>query len=154
MPRYSASNSKTNTASATVPMWNVCNPPATAAYRRGALYQIIIGSDATPADVAAKFVLQRTTADGTISTSFTPVAIDPADPAAVNVCNLTWSVNPTITASSDLLTIGMNGRATVIWTAPPYGEIRWAATAEYGVALMSIVASTAQNYNFNEFWEE
>lgn len=153
MARYSASNSKTNTASATVPMWNVCNPPS-GTLRRGALYQLIIGSDATPADVAAKFVLQRTTADGTISTAFTATALDPADPAAIEVCNLTWSVNPTITASSDLLTIGMNGRATVIWTAPPYGEIRWPATAEYGVALMCTVASTAQNFNFNEFWEE
>jgi hypothetical protein len=150
MRRYSGYVSATNTASATVPMLNLTGGTTT----RLRIGDIIIGSNATPADNYAQFALRRTSAAGTTSATFTPTALDPADPAAAAVFATAWSVNPTITASSDLLEVSMNQRATFRWVAAPDSEIIVPATAGAGVALMSVATSGNASYTHTVLWQE
>jgi hypothetical protein len=112
------------------------------------------GSDATPADAATKLGFRRTTARGTQSASVTPTALDGADPASLLNYDTTWNINPTITASSELLQIAHNQRATFRWVAQPDGELVIPATTAAGLALMSIVASATANYAWTTHWQE
>jgi hypothetical protein len=118
------------------------------------VYDFISGSDATPADNATKFSFRRTSARGTQSTSVTPNAIDPADPASLATYDTAWSVNPTITANSDLLQVAHNQRATFRWVAAPDSEIIIAATSGAGIALMAVVASATANFAWTTLWQE
>ena len=149
---YHAYVSATNTVSTTVPMWNLTG--GTTFQVR--LLQIIIGASTTPADFAARFVIRRTSVAGTTSTTVTPNPIESSTGiiAANAVFATAWSVNPTITANSDLLWIPMNARATPIWTPPPDLKIQSDAAAGDGLAMLSAVASTAQAYDFTVFWAE
>src|SRR5436190_12548301 len=99
---YSVDFNKTNTASTTVPMGQLTVSTST----RARIWEIICGSDAV-ADNAVKYQAQKASARGTSSTSVTPTALDPADPAALCTFDTAWSGNPTLTASAFLLTIGM-----------------------------------------------
>ena len=148
--KYNGFSNATNTASTTVPMFSLTGTSTT----RVRVYDIISGSDATPADNAAKFAIRRTTANGTTSTTVTPTALDPADPASAVTYTTAWSANPTITASSDLLQFAHNMRSTFRWVAVPGGELVIPATAGAGLALMAVVTTTAANYAWTTHWEE
>lgn len=148
--RYNGFSNATNTVSTTVPMFNLVG----ATSRRLRIYDFVVGSDATPADAACKYSFRRTSARGTQSASVVATALDPADPTAVGLYDTAWSGNPTITASSDLLQIPMNQRATFRWIAVPGGELLVPATSGAGIALMSAVASATANYAFSTHWEE
>lgn len=149
--RYAVAGNGTNTASATVPLNNIT---ATAAVRPR-IYDLSMGSDATPADNAAKYALQRASARGTQSTSITPQALDSADPAATLTSDTAWTVNPTLTASAFLLQWAQNQRATYRWVAAPYSELIIPATAGAGLALMSlVVGGSAVNMAYSILIEE
>src|SRR3954463_4319344 len=120
--RYSGAGQDTNTAATTI-----VELRSTTAIRPR-IYDFILGSDATPADNAAEYVLQRTTTAGT-STSFTPVALDPGDPASLASFGQAHSAEPTYTAAALLLDIATNQRATFRWVAAPGGELVLPAAA-------------------------
>lgn len=147
---FGAVTSKTNTASATTPMWNLVG----AATRRLKIFEIIAACDATPADEAATFALMRTTARGTQSTTVAPNKLDPEAPASIATLDDTWSVDPTITTDSELLQFAMNQRATFRWVARPGSEIIVPATASNGIALVSVVATSPANFVFTVLWGE
>lgn len=111
---------------------------------RPSIYDIIIGSDATPADNASRFNFQRQTTSGT-ATAITPQAIDPADPAAQALGYQQSTVGGTLTASAFLLTIALNQRASFRWVAAPGSELRIPATSGSGLGILPQV-NTA-NYN-------
>lgn len=149
--KYNGFSNATNTASSTVPMYNITG----ATTFRLRLYDWLSGSDATPADAATKLAFQRTTTVGTTSTSVTPTALDPADPASLAVYATGWTTtNPTITANSTVLQVAQNQRATFRWVAAPDGEIVVPATASNGLALVSVVASATANYAWTTQWIE
>ena len=76
------------------------------------------------------------------STSFTPVALDPGDPAATSTAAYTYtSTGPTLTSNAYLLEIGMNQRQFVRWIAAPGGELVIPATASNGIALLAASVS-------------
>lgn len=150
MRKYNGYSNATNTASTTVPMFTITG----ATTFRLRLYDFISGSDASPADNAAKFSFRRISSNGTTLATVTPNALDPADPASLAVYTTAWSVNPTITASSDLLQIPHNQRATVRWVAAPDGELVVPATSGAGLALMAVVTSSAVNYAWTSHWME
>lgn len=150
MRRYNGFSNATNTVSTTVPMFTIVANTTT----RGRIYDVISGSDATPADAATKLGFRRISARGTQSTSVTPTALDPADPAALLIYDTAWNINPTITASSEVLQVAHNQRATFRWVAVPDGEIIIPATSGAGLALMSIVASATANYAWTTHWQE
>lgn len=140
MPKYSIDGQDTNTATTTI-----LGVDAGATARRVKVYDLLLGSDATPADNAAEYNLQRYTVDGT-STAVTPQALDPADPAALAEAGEAHSVEPTYTANAVMLNIASNQRATIRWVAAPGGEIVVPATADNGVGLQSItVGGSAVN---------
>lgn len=107
---------------------------------RPSVYFIVIGSAATPADQASKFLVMRYTAAGT-ATAFTPIAHDPGDPAALASAGYNHTVEPTYTASSNLLQVSLNQQNTFKWeTLPQYG-LKAPATAANGIGLKSSSAT-------------
>lgn len=108
------------------------------------IYDMLLGSSATPADNALVWRVQRFTAAGT-TTAFTPLALDPADPAATLVAGVTATVEPTYTGSTYLFSIALNQRATHRWIADPDGPITLPATANNGAGLFVVHASFTGN---------
>lgn len=151
MPSFNVFHNATNTASATVPMLNLM---ATATSQIG-IYEINSGSDAT-ADNAVKYSVRRTSARGTQSATVTPTAADQnVTQAAVTTCDTTWNINPTITASSDVLQWGQHQRGTYRWVAYDYTKfLRTQAGTGKGLALMSVVVSSAFNGVFHLAFDE
>lgn len=121
---------------------------------RGRIYDIIIGSDATPADVAGEFNIIRGTVSGTGTGTVTPHAFDPADPAALLTAKQGTFTGQTKTATSEILMIALNQRATFRWVAVPDGEIVVPATSDNWVGLESIASSGTPNTNCSMAWQE
>ncbi len=107
---------------------------------RPVIYDLVVGSPATPADNALEFILQRYTAAGT-ATSVTPEPLDPADPAAIATAGQNHTAEPTYTSGKVLLDLVMNQRATQRWVPSPGREIKLPATAANGVGLQPVHAS-------------
>lgn len=97
------------------------------------LIDLMISSNATPADNSSEWLLQKSTAAGT-STAVTPKPLDDADPVAISTSGKNHSVEPTYTGVG-LLDIAHNQRATFRWIAAPNEEIIVAATASNGLGL-------------------
>lgn len=148
--RYNGTTAGTNTVSTTAPMFNIVG----ATTIRPRIYDINSGSDATPADAGVKFGFSRTTVNFGTPAAFTPVALDPADPASLALFSAPGGTAPTITATSNILTWTQNQRATFRWIAAPGGELVIPATAAAGICLLSIVASATANYAWGVHWEE
>lgn len=138
--RYNVFGSDTNTASTTILALT------SAATIRPRIYDLLLSSDATPADNAGNYSLKRYTAAGT-ATAVTPVALDPADPAALASAGKAHSAEPTYTAASDVLgPFAVNQRPTFRWVAYPEAEIVLPATAANGVGLLvNAIAGSAVN---------
>lgn len=120
---------------------------------RPRICDIIVGAGTTPADHATKFVLNRLTATGT-GTSFTPVALDPSDPAATFTSAYNHSSEPTYTASGYLLGFSMNQRSTFRWVAAPGFELVAPATANNGIGLKSLSSTTTADHEATFLVEE
>ena len=120
---------------------------------RPVLYDMILGSTATPADNALEFILQRCTAAGT-STAITPAPADTADPAAIATAGVNHTVEPTYTAGAILVDIAMNQRATQRWVPSPGREIKLPATASNGVGLQPVHASFTGSVTASLFFED
>jgi hypothetical protein len=140
----------TNTTSTTNPMWGLTG----SATSRLSVYDIIQGSDAVPADNDAEFAIRRSSSNGTTTTNFTPNALDPANPAAAGVFTTAWSVQPTITAASDLINIAQNMRATFRWVAAPNGELIIPATAGAGLQMMAVASNSTGTWGWTVYWTE
>ena len=108
--------------------------------RRGKWYDIILGSEATPADNAFKYTVQRCTALGT-STAVTPQPLDSADAATESDAGENHTIEPTYTANAILLAVGLNQRATFRWVASPGGELVYPATASNGLGVQTPTSS-------------
>jgi hypothetical protein len=110
---------------------------------RPALYDIIVGSLTTPADVAIRAAASRFTAVGTAGSAFTPVALDSGDVASVTTAGVTHSAEPTYTATQDLVAIPFNQRATFRWVAAPGYELKGPASANNGIGVRLVSAGSA-----------
>ncbi len=108
--------------------------------RRGKWYDVIFGSEASPADNAFLYIVQRCTALGT-STSVTPIALDPADAATESDAGENHTIEPTYTSNAVLLAMPLNQRATFRWVAPPGGELVYPATASNGLGIQTPTSS-------------
>lgn len=119
--------------------------------RRQKLYDLIVGSEASPADNAFLWTTTRFTAAGT-STAVTPEAVDGADAAALADVGEDHTAEPTYTGIS-LLDIPLNQRATFRWVANPGSELVIPATANNGLGLRTPTA-TAVVVTAQIFFEE
>jgi len=119
----------------------------------GRLNQIVIGSDATPADVATRFDVLRHTAAGAAGTAVSEEAADPQSAAAS--CNLRGGTmtEPTY-AANFLLEIPLNQRATYTWIANPGRELRTTVGTANGIGLRSISSGGTPNINCTFVWDE
>lgn len=108
--------------------------------RRGKFYDLIMGSEASPADNAFLWQVQRCTTAGT-STAVTPQPLDPADAATESDAGENHTIDPTLTANAILLSIALNQRATFRWVASPGGELTYPATASNGLAIRTPTSS-------------
>lgn len=120
---------------------------------RAWIYDIIIGSDATPADVATEFNVQRGTISGT-GTGVTPRALDPGNPAALTAGEGGTFTGQTKTSSSAMLNIALNQRATFRWVAVPDGELVLPATSDNWVGVESVASGGTPNINCTMHFQE
>jgi hypothetical protein len=103
---------------------------------RGKINNIVVSSGATPDDQAANFEVKRTTGVGTEGAGVTPVPLDPNTVASSFDAGYGHSVEPTETASSEMLAFSLNQRATFSWLANPGSEIIMPATTNNGVNIV------------------
>lgn len=116
-------------------------------YKRGKLYDILVGTNGTPADNYMEWDVTRITLGTTpaavtlgISSLSSTFTLDTAD--SNNLLN--WiAINSTseggITATTEIWYVGVNQRASYRWVAAPGSELVWpavsSATASGGLAL-------------------
>lgn len=103
------------------------NAASGTALRRIKLYDILIGTNGTPADNEVEWDVSRMTAAGT-GTASTPTALDPADAAALTVGTNDYTIEPTVTANSSIWYVAVNQRASYRWVAAPGSEFVVPAT--------------------------
>lgn len=149
MGRYAAEFNRT--ASTTLATGSIVSDSATAA-RRGKLYDLMFGSEDTPADNAFRWIVGRITAEGT-NTPVTARPLDPADAAFLGKAGETHTVDATFTAGVTLLSIPLNQRASYRWVAAPGGELVYPATDENGLGIKTAVGS-AVLVTATAHWEE
>lgn len=151
MAGYSINMNATNTASATVPM---LSGMATALNQIG-IYEINAGSDAS-ADNAVKYSIMRNSARGTSATAVVANVVDQNNTmTALTTWDTAWNINPTITATSQVLQWAQHQRATYRWVAYDYTKfLRTAAGTGKGFSLMSVVVSSAFNAVFSLEYDE
>jgi hypothetical protein len=113
---------------------------STTAIRPG-LYDLLLGSADTPADTAIEWYIGRHTAAGT-ATAVTPTALDPGDPAATASAGENHTAEPTLTANAILFRLPLNMRASHRWIADPDGGLYSPATANNGITLYPVHASS------------
>jgi len=140
--RYSSSNDLAGTKQAMSSAYKtlVALTAATATLTRGKIYDVLIGTNGTPADNPMEFDISRQTAAGT-STSITPVSLEPGDRAAGTVGTANFTAEGTITATSSVFYVGLNQRASYRWVAAPGSELVIPNTNLAGFALRAKSAS-------------
>lgn len=107
--------------------------------RRGKIYDVLIGTNGTPADGIVEWDISRFSATAILTgTTVTPNALDPADSAflGVSVANATTE-NTYVNngASASVFYVGVNSRASYRWVAAPGSELVYAATTLVGLGL-------------------
>lgn len=152
MASYNGSGKKTSTLDTSHTWWNVKNNSTAVDRLRVYFIEHLSG---TSADQAYAGKVLRTTVAGTAGTSFTPIALDPAEGASNATFDFAHSVEPTYTASSNLLSIGGHQRSVYQWYAPPGGEIIIPVANSNGVAFIpSDTCSVTTEVEFAVQWYE
>jgi len=111
-----------------------------AATIRPEIIGIRMGFPEAPADYAFNIQLNRHTAAGT-STSVTPQALDPADPASLASAGYNHSAEPTFTSGAVMLNAAFNQKDQFIWEMPIGRGVILPATAANGATLRFISVS-------------
>jgi hypothetical protein len=121
----------TRTASASYDVGSLI--AAASGMRRFKVFDWLFGSDASPDDSAFLWEIGRQTSTATGGSAPALVALDPGDTLASTVVgNQAPSANGTHTASTVLLSIPLNRRATFRWVAAQDSELVAPATASNG----------------------
>lgn len=140
MARYSITNGSTSGAGTQQNMTTtyvgalVGLTGANSAPRRIKIYDVLIGTNGTPADNFIEWDISRVTTAST-STTATPQPLDQADAASLTTTTVNSSQFGTITANSNVFYIGVNQRASYRWVAAPGGELVSPATSSAGFQL-------------------
>ena len=132
--RYSITDTQTITAT---PGDTVLLLDQNGTTKRGSIYDLMIGDIGTPADNNMELLVRRSTATQT-GDALVETALDQDAPAAVLEGTGNHTTEPTYTADSEVLDVGMNQRATFRWVAAPGGEWTIAATDNVGLGLVAI----------------
>ena len=103
--------------------------------RRFKVYDFSMGSDATPADVAITWLIQRFTTAPTGGAAETLEPLDSADAAASTLAM--QSATGGGSAGVSLMEFPLNQRATFRWIAAPGSELVVPATTSNGLAWLT-----------------
>lgn len=109
--------------------------------RRAKVYDVLVGTNGTPADNAVVWSIQRATAGSTSAytgyVSSVALALDQADsnPASAVWINSSAETGYTFTATTFPWYVGVNQRASYRWVAAPGSEIVLPAVSSAGVVL-------------------
>lgn len=127
-----------------------------AAAVRGKIDEFMLGSDATPADLAGEFALLRHTAAGAAGTA---VVEKPQDPlGGTPSCNARGGTmtEPTYeaVATDGLMQIPLHQRNTFRWVALPDGEFYMVVGTANGIGLRCIAHGGTPNMNASIYWKE
>lgn len=125
---------------------------STSVPRRGKVFDLLIGTDGTPADNFIEWDVSRITTSST-STLLAGFPLDPADAASASVSTVNSTAAPTI-GTPGLWYVGINQRASYRWIASPGSEIVWPATASNGLALRGRSASYTGTLTGTWMWIE
>ena len=102
--------------------------------KRSKIYDILIGTNGTPADNFVEWDVSRVTASST-STALAPQPLDAADSVSLLNVTVNSSTFGTITTGSNVFYIGVNQRASYRWVAAPGSELVAPATSSNGFQL-------------------
>lgn len=134
--------------------------------RRGKLYDILVGTNGTPADGAVQWDIIRvaggtsTPLAGGISSFSSLFALDPADNFGfVNCAGINSTIETAFTASVEAWYVGVNARASYRWVAAPGSEIVWPAVASganNGLAgrALAVGGTYTGTATLNWLWQE
>ena len=106
---------------------------ANAAPRRVKIYDVLIGTNGTPADNFIEWDISRVTTNST-ATSITPPPLDQADAVSLTTATINSSTQGTVSVPN-LFYAGINQRASYRWVAAPGGELVSPATSSAGFQL-------------------
>lgn len=137
MANYSANNINAGTQQAVAATYKTLlslTASSGTALRRFKIYDVLMGTNGTPADNFMEYDISRQTVAGT-GTTTTSNALDPADTAALTVGLSNLTVEPTVTAASSVFYVGVNQRASYRWVAAPGSELVAPATNLAGFAF-------------------
>lgn len=148
MNRYSAQASNVANTIGGEPIQ--VNNTAAGANVRGAIYEFIISSGATPGDQTTRWSLDRTTTVGTGS-ALAEVALDPSSQSPVAESRSLAS--PSLVGSV-FMTMSVNQRVTYRWVSAPNAAIIFPATASAGVAITVANPTGAYTCDFTIMWME
>lgn len=110
------------------------------------IYDVTLGSNATPADNALLFEAQRYTAAGTGATTTASTPLDTNSDTASDITAVqNNSGDPTYTANLILGYWPLNQRATHRWIADPLGPMVGLNTASNGIGFWATHASFTGN---------
>lgn len=106
-------------------------------YRRGKLYDILVGTNGTPADFVMEFDVALATLGSTptgitgtlISSLSSGFGLDPADTTFVSALSINSTAEVGITPVTEKWYLGMNSRASYRWVAAPGSEILYPANS-------------------------
>ena len=121
---------------------------------RAKLYELAISCGAAPADLTTIFHLERFTAVGTETSGFTPLALNPGDPAAAADYGVAHSAEPTYTANAILLDVAVHQKGGYFWRASPGREMVCPSTAGNGIGLQSQSSGGTAVHRATMFHEE
>lgn len=125
---------------------------SSATLRRGKVYNVIVGTNGTPADNFMEWDISRVTTNSTATVVAAP-PLDAADGAAVTNVTVNSSTHGTI-AVPNIWYFGANQRASYNWVAAPGSELVWPATSSNGFQLRQRSGGYTSTVGCTIFFEE
>lgn len=119
---------------------------------RSKVYDLLIGTNGTPADNFIEWDVSRVTTSST-ATIITPQPLDMADAASRLIVTANSSTAATISIQ-DLFYVGVNQRASYRWVAAPGSELVAPATSSAGLQLRARSGAYTSTVTGSWFWSE
>jgi len=151
MANYGVNGSGDNTAGDTIVTYAA---PATTP-GRATMYELIIGSAATPADQASEYEVRPITNENATpgGTAITPIPLNASDRAALyNGEGPAMSGEPTGVTS--VMGFALNQRATFRWVAAPGSGFQTAAAEDNGMSVFTVATTATLDITFTVLYEE
>ena len=158
MPNYTATNGSTasaGTQQATGTAYAgaiVGLNSSTSTPRRSKVYDLLVGTNGTPADNFMEWDVSRVTTSST-ATVITPQPLDSADAASTLVVTANSSSAGTISLQN-LWYVGVNQRASYRWVAAPGSELVAPATSSAGLQLRTRSGGYTGTVTGSWMWNE